>query len=93
MEYNITQYNYVIQNCRHLQTVFFLPDKSCGIEASSNLIHHNPWVVFLEYWREDYRTEIRCTATLIDSLHVITAGHCIKKSKYTRYFTSPFVLI
>uniref|UniRef100_A0A2H1W881 SFRICE_013123 n=1 Tax=Spodoptera frugiperda TaxID=7108 RepID=A0A2H1W881_SPOFR len=57
---------------------------SCGLEASSNLVHHNPWLVYIEYWRGDHRTFVRCAATLVDSRHIITAAHCIRTPKFTR---------
>ncbi|XP_075986136.1 serine protease 7-like [Anticarsia gemmatalis] len=63
---------------------FTIKEPNCGIEASTNLIHHNPWVVYLEYWRDGVKTGVRCTATLIDSRHIITAAHCIRTPKYTR---------
>nr|XP_021182950.2 phenoloxidase-activating enzyme [Helicoverpa armigera] len=57
---------------------------TCGTEASSNLIHHNPWLTYIEYWRGETRNDIRCAASLIDSRHLLTAAHCIKTPKFTR---------
>ncbi|KAH9631243.1 hypothetical protein HF086_011947 [Spodoptera exigua] len=56
----------------------------CGVEASTNLVHHNPWLVYIEYWRGDTDTEIRCAGTLIDNKHIVTAAHCVKTLKFSR---------
>lgn len=55
----------------------------CGVEASTNLVHHNPWLVYIEYWRGNSDTEIRCAGTLIDSKHVVTAAHCVRTLKFS----------
>ncbi|XP_059044939.1 CLIP domain-containing serine protease HP8-like [Achroia grisella] len=60
------------------------PVLKCGVEASSSLIHHNPWLVYLQYYRRDHVADIRCAGTLIDSRHIVTAAHCVKKIKYQR---------
>ncbi|XP_026753618.3 CLIP domain-containing serine protease HP8-like [Galleria mellonella] len=52
--------------------------KKCGVEASSNLIHRNPWLVFLEFHDQSDMIDIRCAGTLIDMWHVVTAAHCVK---------------
>ncbi|XP_047036615.1 CLIP domain-containing serine protease B9-like [Helicoverpa zea] len=58
--------------------------EKCGVEASTNLVHHNPWLVYIEYWRGDTDTEIRCAGTLIDNRHVVTAAHCVRTLKFSR---------
>ncbi|XP_049881091.1 melanization protease 1-like [Pectinophora gossypiella] len=59
--------------------------KQCGVEASTNLIHHNPWLVYLEYYNHvGLKKNIRCAATLIDSRHAVTAAHCVKKTLFSR---------
>lgn len=60
------------------------PVPKCGVEASTSLIHHNPWLVYLEYYRKGHLADIRCAGTLVDSRHIVTAAHCVKKIKFQR---------
>ncbi|XP_075985841.1 uncharacterized protein LOC142982971 [Anticarsia gemmatalis] len=59
-------------------------DRKSGVEASSNLVHHNPWLVYIEYYRGENLMDIRCAGTLIDKRHIITAAHCIKNPRFTK---------
>ncbi|KAJ2937782.1 hypothetical protein O0L34_g18562 [Tuta absoluta] len=55
----------------------------CGVEAGPSLIHRNPWVIHLEYYRDGFRNA-RCAATLVGRRQAVTAAHCVRKGQYTR---------